>query len=63
MKILVFTEEDIELIDYNKIKSLITPGDALRTVDRAVTICTRGNPLVQRAREACTQETGPTTYL
>jgi len=59
MKILVFTEEDIELIDYNKVKSLITPGDALKTADRAVTICTRGNPLVQQVREACTQKDRP----
>lgn len=59
MRILIFTEEDIELVDYNKLKSLLTPEDALKTVDRAVTICTRGNPLVQRAREACTQETRP----
>lgn len=34
MRILIFTEEDIELVDYNKLKSLLTPEDALKTQDR-----------------------------
>ena len=58
---LVKTTSLFDAMESGKVKDVYKrqPEDALKTVDRAVTICTRGNPLVQRAREACTQENRP----
>ncbi|WP_066684914.1 hypothetical protein [Christensenella intestinihominis] len=63
MKILIFTEDDIEIIQYQSVGPPLTLREAVRCADRGVVICTRKNHIIHEARQVCAEEDKPFNVL